>query len=173
MNALVLRDDGLYRHSPLTDAAWGRGNAFSALGYALTLTEFPADHPERPRLLRDYRGFMTTLAGFQNEDGAWRQVVDVPGAYSETSATAMIGFSMLRGVREGWLDARTFQPHVQRAWNAVLTRSGKDGAFIDVSESTNKQESLEAYLHREALLGRDPRTGGMVMLFAVEMADAG
>ena len=30
---LVLRDDGLYRHSPLTDAAWGRGNAFPALGY--------------------------------------------------------------------------------------------------------------------------------------------
>ncbi|HLQ78005.1 MAG TPA: glycoside hydrolase family 88 protein, partial [Terriglobia bacterium] len=44
MQKLVLRPDGLYRHSPLTDAAWSRGNAFPALGLALTLTDFPKDH---------------------------------------------------------------------------------------------------------------------------------
>ena len=45
MQKLVLRPDGLYRHSPLTDAAWGRGNAFPALGLALALSDFPNVHP--------------------------------------------------------------------------------------------------------------------------------
>ena len=41
MQAIVLRADGLYRHQASADAAWGRGNAFPALGLALTLSEFP------------------------------------------------------------------------------------------------------------------------------------
>jgi unsaturated rhamnogalacturonyl hydrolase len=170
MNTHVLRDDGLYRHSPLTEAAWGRGNGFAALGYALTLSDFPVDHPGHPGLLEAYRRLMHGLADHQTPDGAWRQVVDHPGAWQETSATAIIGFSMQRGIARGWLDAQTFGPVVERAWRAVLARTGDGGVFIDVSESTNKQDSLEAYLHREALFGADERTGGMVMMFATELA---
>jgi hypothetical protein len=173
MNGLVRRDDGLYRHSPLTDAAWGRGNGFAAIGYALTLSAFPADHPAYDGLMAEYRALMTTLARWQNADGTWRQVVDQPGAYHETSSTAIIGFSMQRGLNRGWLDAAEFEPRAERAFLAVSTRTDGEGGFIDVSESTNKQPSLEAYLMREALFGRDPRTGSFAMLFAVERAEAG
>ncbi|HEY9461469.1 MAG TPA: glycoside hydrolase family 88 protein, partial [Vicinamibacterales bacterium] len=37
MQQIVLRPDGLYRHQASANAAWGRGNAFPALGLALTL----------------------------------------------------------------------------------------------------------------------------------------
>src|SRR5262249_51660642 len=37
MQKLVLRPDGLSRHSPATQAAWGRGNGFPAIGLALAL----------------------------------------------------------------------------------------------------------------------------------------
>ena len=172
MNELVRRRDGLYRHSPLTDAAWGRGNGFAAIGYALTLSALPSAHPAHERLVAEYRALMTALASRQNADGTWRQVVDHPGAYHETSSTAIIGFSMLRGLSRGWLEPEPFAAHVERAWRALLTRTDRDGGFIDVSESTNKQPSLEAYLMREALHGRDPRTGGFALLFAVERAGA-
>lgn len=33
----VRREDGLYRHSPLVDAAWSRANSFPALGLAMAL----------------------------------------------------------------------------------------------------------------------------------------
>jgi rhamnogalacturonyl hydrolase YesR len=171
MNGLVRRDDGLYRHSPLTDAAWGRGNGFAAIGYALTLSHLPATHPAYDRLLAEFRAYMATLAAWQNADGTWRQVIDHPGAYHETSSTAIIGFSMQRGLNLGLLSAE-FETTVAKAWDGLLTRTGADGGFIDVSESTNKQPSLEAYLHREALFGRDPRTGSFAMLFAVERARA-
>jgi unsaturated rhamnogalacturonyl hydrolase len=170
MQKLVLRPDGLYRHSPLTDAAWGRGNAFPALGLALTLSEFPKDHPEQARILRSFQNHMAVLSIHQDADGLWRNVIDHPGAYPEISATAMIGFSMLRGVRRGWLPAGTYRPRIDAAWRAVLARSGAKGSFLDACESTTKMKSLEEYLQRAALLGPDARTGGMVMLFATEMA---
>jgi rhamnogalacturonyl hydrolase YesR len=170
MQKLVLRPDGLYRHSPLTDAAWGRGNAFPALGLALALSDFPKDHPAYQHMMAEFQQHMFVLARFQDEDGMWREVIDQPGSYAETSATAMIGMAMERGIRNGWLDPVAYQPRVNRAWAAVQARVGKDGQIVDVCESTNKQKTLEDYLHRAALLGPDPRGGAMAMLFATEMA---
>jgi unsaturated rhamnogalacturonyl hydrolase len=170
MQKLVFRADGLYRHSPLTDAAWGRGNAFPALGLALTLQAFPTDHPGFGAILRTFQQHMGALSRFQDADGLWREVIDHPGAYPELSATAMIGTSMLTGIRHGWLDAKTYQPRVDAAWRAVLTRTGSDGTLLDVCESTNKQRSLDDYIKRAALTGRDPRGGAMALLFATDMA---
>jgi rhamnogalacturonyl hydrolase YesR len=170
MQGLVLRPDGLYRHSPLTEAAWGRGNAFPALGLALTLSDVPASHAAFPDLLDGFRAHLATLLQFQDADGMWHEVIDHPGSYAELSATAMIGTAMLRGIRNGWLQADTYQPRVEAAWRAVLARTGPDGVLIDVCESTNKQPSLEDYLNRAAILGQDVRGGGMMLLFATEMA---
>jgi rhamnogalacturonyl hydrolase YesR len=170
MQRLDLRADGLYRHQPATDAAWGRGNAFAALGVALTLTELPRDHPAYPEVLRSFRAHMAVLLPWQNRDGLWRNVVDQPGAYGEFSATAMIGFAMQRGIKNGWFaDAAPYRAAVAHAWRAVNARTGSDGTVIDVCESTARIESLEGYLQREAILGPDPRGGAMAMLFAAEL----
>jgi rhamnogalacturonyl hydrolase YesR len=170
MEKLDLRMDGLYRHSPLTDAAWGRGNAFPALGLTLTLTDFPKDHPEYGRILLAYQQFMAALARHQDRDGMWHEVIDEPGSYAETSATSMIGFAMLRGIWNGWLARDAYQPRVDRAWKAVLARIAPQGVLMDVCESTNKQKTLEDYLNRAASLDKDVRGGGMAMMFATEMA---
>lgn len=170
MEKLDLRPDGIYRHSPLTDAAWGRGNAFPALGLALSLTGFPKDHPAYPRVLLAYQQLMAAAAKFQDDGGMWHEVLDEPASYPETSATSMIATAMLRGIRNGWLDKTAYQARVDRAWRGVLARVGPAGVLIDVCESTNKQKTLEDYLHRAASLGKDPRGGAMAMLFATEMA---
>jgi len=170
MDALVLRRDGLFRHSPLTDAAWGRGNAFPALGMALALSEFPQDHPDRGYVLESFKRLMATLSRFQDGDGMRHEIIDQPGSYQEFSATAMIATAMLRGIRKGWLDAAEYQPRVDRAWDAVLARIGPEGQLVDVCESTNKQATYDDYLHRAAIQGKDERGGGMALLFATEMA---
>jgi len=82
----------------------------------------------------------------------------------------MIGTSMLMGIRHGWLDAKAYQPRVDAAWRAVKQRTGPDGTLLDVCESTNKQRTLEDYVRRAAITGRDPRGGAMAMIFATEMA---
>ncbi len=171
MQQIVLRPDGLYRHQTSTDAAWGRGNAFPALGLALTLSEFPKDHADYPRLLASYRTHMAALARFQDENGMWRNVIDRPGAYPEYSATAMIATAMLRGIRNGWIDGTTYEPIVAKAWRAILARTGPDGGLVDVCESTGTRGlTADDYLRRAAILGRDDRGGGMAMFFATEFA---
>lgn len=169
MEQLVKRPDGLYRHSPLTDAAWSRANAFPALGMALALSEFPQDHPGFEELKTIFTDHIDTLLDYQDMDGMWHVVIDYPGSYAELSATAMIATAMRRGIRRGWLDD-SYLPAVERAWRGVLMRSSPQGYFVNVCESTNKQDSLAKYLNREALMGPDDRAGGMLMFFATEMA---
>jgi unsaturated rhamnogalacturonyl hydrolase len=171
MQNLDLRPDGLYRHSPTSEnVAWGRGNAFPALGLALTLSECPKNHPAFTTMLQEFQKHIAALARFQDQAGLWHQVIDEPASYAEFTATAMIGIAMLRGLRNGWLDARTYQPRIDQAWRAILTRVSFNGELMDVCESTNKQATLQDYLRREAILGRDTRGGGMALMFATEMA---
>ncbi len=169
---LCLRPDGLYRNSPLTDAAWGRGNAFPALGLALALSDIPPEDESFDPMLRSFQQHMSALAQWQQENGMWRQVIDYDGVYAEYSATAMIAAAMLRGVRSGWLDAKSYQPRVDRAWRAVLARTGAKGQLVDVCEGTRRQKTLEDYLRRAAILGPDPRGGGMALFLATELAAA-
>jgi unsaturated rhamnogalacturonyl hydrolase len=172
MEKLDLRSDGLYRHQPATDAAWGRGNGFAALGLALTLSELPHDHEGYAHALQSYRALMAALLPFQTRDGLWRNVIDYPGAYPEFSATAMIGFAMQRGLQNGWIEGVKYRQAVDRAWLAVNSRTSSAGSFIDVCESTARMTSLQQYLQRAAILGNDARGGAMAMLFATERINA-
>ncbi len=171
MRKLDLRADGLWRHSPLDEAAWGRGNAFALLGMALALDALPKDHEGFGEILGEYRSHAAALLARQESLGMWRQVVDNAASYRELSATAMIGRALSLGVRRGWLDAAPYRKAVDAAWRAVSARTGDDGQLIDVCESTGAQKSLRDYLNRKANLGLDPRGGAMVMLFALEVAE--
>jgi len=173
MQKLDRRADGLYRHQPATDAAWGRGNGFAALGLTLTLAELPRDHPAYASTLASYRDLMAKLLPFQTRDGLWRNVIDYPGAYPELSATAMIGYSLARGVHAGWISGREYELAIEHAWNAVDARTSSNGELVDVCESTARMTSLEEYLHRAAILGPDPRGGAMAMMFATELMPHG
>lgn len=163
----LLRPDGLYNHWPHAEAAWGRGNAFVALGLALALGDFPDTHPGHARLLALYRAHIAVLLRYLDVDGMWHNVINFPGSWAELSATAMIATAIQRGVTEGWLES-FYQGIVDSAWAGVLTRTDQDYGFVNVCESTPGQDSLEAYLNRQALTGRDDRAGGMMLLFATE-----
>jgi unsaturated rhamnogalacturonyl hydrolase len=167
---LCLRPDGLYRHSPLDDAAWGRGNAFPALGMAWALERIPESHAAFDEIRRAFQNLMSALATQQDDLGMWRQVIDRPGAYREFSSTSMIAVAMLKGVRLGWLSKQNYEPRIARAWQAVKSRIATDGKLLDVCESTGKQKSLADYLQRKAIFDQDPRGGAMALLFATEMA---
>ena len=171
MRKLCARQDGLYRHSPLDEAAWGRGNGFPALGLALSLSDIPEDEAVREPILKAYREQMAAVLKHQDATGAWHQVIDVPGSYRELTATCMITFAMARGVRHGWLDREKYDPAIRRAWGAIRARVATDGTLVDVCEGTGKQKDLRTYLDRKAILGADPRGGAMALLAAVEIAE--
>jgi rhamnogalacturonyl hydrolase YesR len=172
MRRLCLRRDGLYRHSPLCEAAWGRGNGFPALGLALALSDWPDDHPAKKELIAEFRKHASALRPYQDgRTGCWHQVIDHPESYDEYSCTCMIGFAMQRGMSRGWL-SDDYQPCVEKAWRAVKARTGADGKLVNVCTGTGKQKTLRAYLERPAINGRDDRGGAMGLLFATELLEA-
>jgi len=173
MRKLCVRPDGLYRHSPLCDAAWGRGNGFPALGLALAMSDWPDDHPARQELIAEFQKHIAALKPHQDASSdCWHQVIDHPESYDEYSCTCMVGFALQRGIRRGWLDKNKYQPCVDRAWRAVNERTSADGQLVNVCTGTGKQKTLRDYLERPAINGRDDRGGAVGLLFATELMSA-
>ncbi len=171
MQRLCLRDDGIYRHSPLNEAAWGRGNGFPALGLAWTLDFIPQDYAGRPEILASLKNHLAALLEHQDADGMWHQVIDKPESYAEFSCTCMIAYAMLHGMRYSWLDRQTYEPAVNRAWTAIKLRIALDGEHLTgVCTGTGKQKTLEAYFKRREIRGRDDRGGAMALMLSTEMA---
>jgi rhamnogalacturonyl hydrolase YesR len=170
MEKLCLRADGIYRHSPLDESAWGRGNGFPALGLSLSLSALPADTAEHTAFLDSYRAHLTALKKHQDPTGAWHQVIDHEESYREFTSTCMITFAIVRGLRRGWLSSAEWQPIVDRAWTAIKSRIGPNGHLVDVCTGTGKMKSLRDYLDRTALLGPDDRGGAMALLVTTEIA---
>ena len=164
------QSDGLFHHDADAPTAWGRGNGFGALGLSELLTVLPADHPEREPLLTIHRRHLAGMRDQQAPDGMWRQIVDVPGSYRETSVTAMTLTAMARGIRMGWLDD-SYRPVVDRAWRALLAHVADDGTLVDVCFSTGAGPTRRHYLDRPAVNGADDRGGAMVLGAALEYYD--
>jgi len=159
---------GLFHHAADGPAAWGRGNGFAAFGLIETLTRLPPSHPSRPKLLEIYRRQMAAVRDAQAPDGAWRQIIDAPGAYREETATAMLTTAMARGVRLGWID-RTYLPSVQRGWRALAAHVTEDGGVVDVCSGTGAGPTRRYYFDRPAVTGGDDRGGAMALVAALEM----
>lgn len=170
MRKLCVRKDGIYRHSPLDEAAWGRGNGFPALGLAWCLSVIPDSFSGRPEILSAYREHLNALLSHQDPNGMWHQVIDHPESYREMTSTCMITHAMIRGVRNGWLPKEIYMPAIQKAWRAIKTRIAPTGELVDVCTGTGKQKNLRAYFDRTAILGKDERGGAMALMVATEMA---
>jgi unsaturated rhamnogalacturonyl hydrolase len=174
MRKLCLREDGIFRHSPLCEAAWGRGNGFPALGLAWALSEWPDDHPTKAELVGHLQKHLAALKPHQDaKTGCWHQVIDHPESYDEYSCTCMIGWAIERGIARGWLAKNEYQPIADRAWQAIKERTSPDGNLVNVCTGTGKQKTLQDYFDRSAINGRDDRGGAMGLLFAVERLAAG
>ena len=121
-------------------------------------------------MLEAFRAHVRALVKHQDSSGCWHQLIDVPGSYRELSCTCMITFSLLRGVRSGWLEKQLYLPVIEKAWKAIRLRVAADGSLVDVCTGTGKGENQRYYLDRKAILGPDPRGGAMALLVATEMA---
>ncbi len=132
----------------------------------------PAAHPMRRELLDRYRRLMTAVRTRQSPDGAWRQIIDEPGAYREETATAMLLSAMARGVRLRWIDD-SFRPTIARAWHALAAHIALDGTLFDVCTGTGAGPTKRYYFDRAAVTGADDRGGAMALVAALDLHDLG
>jgi hypothetical protein len=166
-HAGIQQDDGLFWHCRSAPYYWGRGNGFAVLGYSETLTYMPEDHPDYAALLRLHVRHLDALRQCQHPSGMYPQVLNVPGSYQEFTVTCMVGYAMARALRRRWVDA-AYQASVDLAWQGVQERIDDTGGLVDCCTNTGVQDSLQAYIDRPAIFGRDDRGGAMALWFALE-----
>ncbi len=130
--------NGLFFHAPDSPFYWGRGNGWVAAGMTELLRSLPKNHPRRARILDGYKKMMASLLKYQGEDGLWRQLVDHPEAWAETSSTGMFTFAMVTGVKNGWLPAKTYGPAARKAWLGLVKHIDNEANVSDVCVGTNK-----------------------------------
>lgn len=160
--------------------AWGRALGWFAAAIADTLEFFPEDHPGRAGLERLFREYSATLARWQDKSGAWWQVADQPGRegnYLESTATALIGYALMKGVNCGWLgeDSRAIALKAWDALNRDFMKENADGTVsltrcCSVAGLSADRDGSFAYYLREKIVDNDPKGVGPYMLLAVELS---
>lgn len=146
-------DNGLFHHGENAPFFWGRGNGWMAAGAAELLRDLPAEHPDRERILAGVMRMMATLKEVQADSGLWRQLLDKPESWPETSGSAMFTFAMVSGVKDGWLDGATYGPVARKGWLALTEMLDEDGNLREVCIGTDKGFSESFYLDRPRVAG--------------------
>lgn len=145
--------NGLFYHGPAFPFFWGRGNGWVAGGMAELLSELPARHPRRARIMAGYLKMMDSLLKFQDTDGMWHQLIDHPESYKETSCTGMFTFAMITGVKKGWLKDKAYAQAARKGWLALIQYIDSKGNIGEVCVGTGQTNSLEFYLNRPRARG--------------------
>lgn len=145
--------NGLFYHAPGVLFFWGRGNGWVAAGMSELLRSLPENHPDRARILAGYRKMMAALLKYQDADGTWHQLIDHPEAWTETSCSGMFTFAFITGVKQGWLDEKTYGPAARKGWLELIKHLDANADIDDVCEGTNKKNDLQYYLDRKRRTG--------------------
>lgn len=145
--------NGLFYHAPDAKFFWGRGDGWFAAGMSELLRSLPENHPLRPRIMDGFKKMMASLLKYQGENGMWHQLIDDPSSWEESSSTGMFTFAFITGVKNGWLDEKTYGPAARKGWLALVQHINADGDITDVCEGTNKGFDRAYYLARLRITG--------------------
>lgn len=171
--ALEADTDGIWFHgyfvSEKQHAAfkWGRGNGWVTVALVETLSVMPENNPLRPQLVKILSAQIEGLKKLQAPDGMWRQVLDKPELWEETSCTAMFAYGIARAVNRGWIDATNMEV-ARKAFAGIAKKVTADGGVNGTCIGTNIGKDLDYYIKRQQpdddLHGR-----GVVMLAGTEI----
>jgi unsaturated rhamnogalacturonyl hydrolase len=173
-----LRDSatGLYYHGwdesramgwadPVTGRSpnfWGRSMGWLAMAMVDVLDHLPAEHPQRPALIAQFREFMPAILRSRDaKTKLWFQVMERPtaeGNYPEASASAMFVYAMAKGVNKGYLGTE-FAGAARESFEEVLRR------FVTVDDAGG------IFLHdvvKVSGLGGTPYRDGSIVYYLSE-----
>jgi unsaturated rhamnogalacturonyl hydrolase len=163
--ALEADSDGLWFHGYFEQEKthapfkWGRGNGWVTVTLVETLSAMPENDPLRPQLLEILKRQIEGLKKVQASDGMWRQVLDKPQLWEETSCTAMFAYGIARAANRGWIDAADMAV-ARKAFGGIAKNVTEDGVVKGTCQGTNIGRDLDYYIKRtrpdDDLHGRGP-----------------
>ena len=162
---------------------WGRAIGWFGMALVDVLELLPADFERRGDLAAILSRLAAAMVRYQDASGLWYQVVDLPertGNYLETSVTAMMAYSLAKGVRMGWLDAEYLVP-ARKAFDGLLehkVRSQEDGTLalegicsVAGLGGIPYRDGSFAYYIKEPVATNDFKGVGPFLLAALELSE--
>jgi rhamnogalacturonyl hydrolase YesR len=163
--ALEADHDGLWFHGYFVSekkpapCKWGRGNGWVTVTLVEILSALPESDPLRPRLLQILRRQVAGLIKVQAPDGRWRQVLDQPDMWEETSCTGMFAYGIARAANRGWIDPSNMAV-ARHAFAGLARQVTPEGVVKGTCQGTNIGRNLDFYRRRtqpdDDLHGRGP-----------------
>ncbi len=155
----MLAPNGLYYHAvnsreDVCPYHWTRAMGWYGMAMADVAEVLPEEY--KPARAAALRTFADGVLKYQKEDGLWTNVADWPETETnrlEVSGTAMMVYTILKGVRLGLLDPAYREPAV-RAFTAIVETKLVDGRLTDIylkasANNQNNYENTDYYLPDE------------------------
>ncbi|MGN6267975.1 MAG: glycoside hydrolase family 88 protein [Ginsengibacter sp.] len=160
---------------------WGRAMGWYGMALVDALPYFPENHPRRKQLIGILKNFVIAIAKVQDpKTGLWWDVLNFPnrkGNYLEASASCMFVYTLLKGVRMGYLPSSCI-PIAKKGYAGILKNfitngDGQTNLKGTVSVSglgghPYRDGSYEYYIH-EKVITNDPKGVGAFLLASNEM----
>jgi unsaturated rhamnogalacturonyl hydrolase len=103
--------------------------------------------------MKGYQSMMASLLKYQAPSGLWRQLIDEPFCWEESSSTGMFAYALVVGVKKGWLAKETYAPAARKSWIGLVSYLDENADVKEVCEGTNKKNDKQYYLDRKRVVG--------------------
>ncbi|MFT3738139.1 MAG: glycoside hydrolase family 88 protein [Breznakibacter sp.] len=187
---------GLYRHAwdecreqqwadSITGQApnvWGRAVGWWAMALVDVLDYLPQDHSGRDSVILILNDLARAVVNFQDsKTGVWYQVADQgerKGNYLESSCSTMFVYSLLKGVRNGYLDKSYLKP-ARKGYQGILAQFIKENGdgTISITQACSvaglggkpyRSGTFDYYIS-EPVRDNDPKAVGPFIMASLEM----
>lgn len=102
---------------------WGRAIGWYAMALVDVLDFLPSEHGDRDSVIAILQRLASAVADYQDDaTGTWWQVVDKGGEennYRECSVSCMLVYTLLKGIRKGYLDPDCFET-AEKGFEGIL-----------------------------------------------------
>jgi len=165
---------------------WGRAQGWYLMALVDILDFIPENHPGRQRIIAILNTSARAVVNVQDTaSGVWYQVPDQigrEGNYLEATASCMFVYSLLKGIRMGYLDQIYMEP-AKKGFDGILKnfiQKNEDGtisltsccAVAGLGGNPYRDGSYEYYISTE-VRNDDPKGVGPFIMACIEMHKAG
>ncbi|MDD3013885.1 MAG: glycoside hydrolase family 88 protein [Candidatus Gastranaerophilales bacterium] len=106
---------------------WLRGIGWLSIGLADSLKYLSHENEDYQYLTKQFNSLITNVSRYQNKENPWNWDIENSYGHIDTSGTAMIGYSIEKGISEKVLDKK-FQNVSENAMLGILKSVNKDGS---------------------------------------------
>jgi unsaturated rhamnogalacturonyl hydrolase len=167
----------------LSQHFWGRAMGWYAMALVDVLDFIPADHPRRDEILKILKQVASGIKKHQDKkSGVWYQVLDQgnrEGNYLESSASAMLVYTLLKGVRKGYI-SKSYRNLALKGYDGILANFIKENdngtisltdvcAVAGLGGTPYRDGSFEYYIS-EPRRDNDPKGVGPFIFASLEMS---